>query len=236
MSDLIYLRGTPKELKPIILHTMAMYQLLESKDLGTIYAYTNDKESVKRVGKPKVTLYFLEDARDGRQAINDEVAIEDRRTRGTIRFRLMNETTPTFSKGNANSLGLRIKEVFGSESGFVWTKGKKMFSYNDWEKGYQFQLLCRTEAEAQRIISAVMSLQFHLPDWKRLYKGENVEEALAYPTIPGKQIVLGEPRNLPQSRPNAKVRFQYSYVKLDGVAEPINLYDRTGTRPNAFVR
>lgn len=235
MSDLIYLRGTPKELRPVITQLMAMYQLLETKDVGTIYAYTNDLESVKRIGKPKVTLFFLEDTNFNDKARPDNIPSGRRRTEGVIRFRLMDESTQTFSKSNGATLGTRIKEVFGANNGFVWSKGKTLYNYNDWERGYQFQLLCRTKTEAKRIITAVMSLQNHTPDWKRLYENENDQEASTYPELPGNQIVMGETIPIPRSRPNVQVRFQYAYTKLDGVLEPINLYDRTHKRVGSLV-
>lgn len=236
MSDLIYLKGTPKELKPIIMQIMGMYQLLESKDVGTIYAYTNDLNSVKRVGKPKITLYFLEDSNFNKKAPPNKIAEGRRRQEGVIRFRLMDETTQSFSKGNGVALGTKIKEVFGHNQGFVWNKGKTLYSYNDWERGYQFQLLCKTKTEAKRIITAVHSLQNHTPDWKNFNIVENDVESIKYPEDPGNHIVMGETIPLPKERPIVDVRFQYAYVKLDGVIEPVTLYDRRNKRAGALVR
>ena len=235
MSDLIYLKGSPKELKPIIMGIMAMHQLLDQKDVGTIYAYTNDLESVRRVGKPKVTLYFLEDSNYNKKAPRNNVDQGRRRQEGVIRFRLMDETTQTFTKGNGTNLGNRIKEVFGSGTGFVWNKGKTMYSYTDWERGYQFQLLCKAETEAKRIITAVHSLQFHTPNWKYFNTVKNDEEFIKYPEFPGNHLVMGEQLPLPKIRPIVDVRFQYAYVRLDGVIEPITLYDRRGKRAKSLV-
>lgn len=235
MSDLIYLKGSPKELKPIIMHIMAMHQLLEQKDVGTIYAYTNDLESVRRVGKPKVTLYFLEDSNFNRKAPPNNILQGRRRQEGVIRFRLMDETTRSFSKANGITLGNKIKQIFGSNNGFVWQKGKTMYSYTDWEKGYQFQLLCKTESEAKRIITATHSLQNHTPDWKYFNTIKNDEELTKYPENPGVQVVMGETIDIPKERPTVEVRFQYAYVKLDGVIAPITLYDRRGKRAGSLV-
>ena len=235
MSDLIYLKGSPKELKPIIMHIMAMHQLLESKDVGTIYAYTDDKESVRRVGKPKVTLYFLEDSNFNKKAAPNKISEGRRRQEGIIRFRLMNETTQSFSKANGITLGNKIKEIFGSNGGFVWNKGKTMYSYADWDKGYQFQLLCKTKTEAKRIITAVHSLQNHTPDWKNFNTIENDEELIKYPENTGTQIVMGETIAIPKSRPIVDVRFQHAYIKLDGVINPITLYDRKNKRPGTLT-
>lgn len=235
MSDLIYLKGTPKELKPIIMQIMGIYQLLESKDVGTIYAYVNDLNSVKRKEKPKVTLYFLEDTNFNKKAPPNKIYEGRRRQEGVIRFRLMNETTQSFSKANGVTLATKIKEVFGSNQGFVWNKGKTLYSYNDWERGYQFQLLCKTKTEAKRIITAVHSLQNHTPDWENFNTVENDLEDIKYPADPGNHTVMGELAPLPKERPIVDVRFQYAYVKLDGVIEPITLYDRKHKRKNPLV-
>lgn len=235
MDDRIILKGNSKLLKPIITEIMAVHQLIEAKDVGTIYAYHNDLESVKRVGKPRVNLYFLEDTNFNKKAPPNKEFEGLRRTDGLIRFRLMDEKTNTFSKANATALANKIKQVFGSNGGYVWKKGKTMYTYNDWELGYQFQLLCRSEIEAKRIVTSVLSLQAHSPIWKKFNTVKNDEEAITYPENPGTQIVMGESVDIPKSRPLVDVRFQYSYIKLDGVVEPINLYDRKNKRAKSLV-
>jgi hypothetical protein len=235
MTDRIILKGNTKLLRPIITEVMALHQLLEAKDIGTIYAHHNDLESVKRVGKPKVNLYFLEDTNFNKRAAPNNRSEGVRRRDGLIRFRLMDESTRTFSKANATTLANKIKQVFGSNGGYVWNKGKTMYSYSDWDLGYQFQLLCRSETEAKRIVSSVLSLQNHTPDFKKFNQIKNDQEALTYPENPGTEIVMGETVNIPKSRPLVDVRFQYGYVKLDGVNEPINLYSLKHNRVRELV-
>lgn len=231
----IILNGTKEDLMERIPLLLDFLQILEQKDVGTIYAYTNDKESVRRVGKPKVILYFLEDSNYNKKTPKDNVYEGKRRLEGAIRFRLMDETTQSFSKANATALGNRVKQIFGSNDGFIWKKGKTMYSYNDWERGYQFQLLCRSEEEAKRIITAVTSLQNHPIDWKYFDTVKNDQEAVKYPENPGTHLVMGEVEQLPRERPLVDVRFQYAYVKLDGVKEPINLYARNKRRAKTLV-
>ena len=224
MTERIIVKGNTKLLKPVITEIMALYQLLENKDLGTIYAHHNDLESVRRIGKPKVNLYFLEDTDFNKRATPNNKREGVRRRDGLIRFRLMDESTRTFSKANATTLANKIKQVFGANGGYVWNKGKTMYSYNDWELGYQFQLLCKSETEAKRIISSVLSLQDHTPNFKKFNEVKNDQEALTYPEDPGTQIIMGETVNIPKVRPLVDVRFQYGYIKLDGLKEPVNLY------------
>jgi hypothetical protein len=235
MSNKIVLAGNKNLLKPIITELLAFHQLLEQKDIGTFYGSIDGRENFRRKGKPKVTLYFLEDSNFNKKAPPNNVPEGRRRQEGIIRFRLMDETTQSFSKANGTALGTKIKEVFGSNGGFVWQKGKTMYSYTDWERGYQFQLLCKTETEAKRITSAVHSLQNHTPDWNYFNTVKNDQEITKYPENPGNQVVMGETMPIVQLRPIVDVRFQYGYIKLDGVKEPITLYDRKNKRPGSLV-
>lgn len=235
MSNRIILQGTKRELMVLIPQLMAMHQLLEQKDIGTFYGSSDDKNSVRRKGKPKVTLYFLEDSNFNKLAAPNKIYEGRRRQEGVIRFRLMNETTQSFSKSNATALATKVKDIFGANGGFVWNKGKTMHSYCDWEMGYQFQLLCRSETEAKRIVSSVLSLQNHIPNWFNFNTIKNAEEAIKYPENPGTHVVMGEVLPLPKERPLVDVRFQYAHVKLNGVKEPINLYDRKHKRVGVLV-
>ena len=234
-EEKIRLRGTPEEIAARIPELLDLYQIIKTRDVGIIYAYSNDLESVKRIGKPKVTLFFLEDTNFKPTGTSNKIPEGRRRTEGVIRFRLMDESTQSFTKANGTMLGRKIKEVFGANGGFVWNKGKTLYNYNDWERGYQFQLLCRNKTEAKRIITSTMSLQNHTPDWKRLFTSENDQEIAVYPENPGTHVVMGETLPLPRSRPLVDVRFQYAYVQLDGVKEPFNLYDRTKKKVNPLV-
>lgn len=231
----IVLQGTKQELMERIPILMDMYALLETKDVGTIYAYQNDLNSVRRKGKPKVVLSFLEDSDFNKLAAPNRIFEGRRRQEGHIRFRLMDESTQTFSKSNATTLATKVKDIFGSNDGFIWNKGKTMYSYCDWAKGYQLQLLCKTETEAKRIVSSVLLLQNHTPDWINFNTIKNDEEATKYPENPGTHVVMGEVLELPHERPLVDVRFQHAYVSLDGVKEPINLYDRSRKRVGVLV-
>lgn len=213
-----------------------LMQVINAKDVGTIYASVNERETIYRRGKPKVTLYFLEDSNYNKKAAPNKIPEGRRRQEAVVRFRLMDELTQTFSKANATALGRKIKEVFGGNEGFIWQKGKTMYSYTDWERGYQFQLLCKTETEAKRIITSVHSLQSHTPNWRYFNTIKSDEEATKFPENPGNQVVMGETVPIPKDRPIVDVRFQYAYVKLSGVIKPITLYDRRNKQAEALVR
>lgn len=235
MTDRIVLKGNSKLLMPVITEIMAVHQLLDQKDVGTIYADKSQDISVNRREKPKLVLYFLEDS-DFRPTGKKSTTPHGRkRDDGVISFRLMNETKETFTKANGKVLGQKIKEVFGTNGGFVWNKGKTYYSYTDWEKGYQLQLLCRSKTEAKRVATATLSIKGDTPDWENLQEVTNDQENSKYPVNPGTEVVMGETINKPVIRPVVDVRFQYAYVKLSKVLEPVTLYDRTGRRVGALV-
>ncbi|BAS54924.1 hypothetical protein NIES2135_58110 [Leptolyngbya boryana NIES-2135] len=182
---------------------------------------------VLRRTRPQVTLYFLEDLEDVEPGY-DPVS-------GEISFRLMTQTSTTFSNSEALALANKIKTEFGTGQGFVWRKGKELCSYTDWDKGYQLQLLVRSEAEARTLIGKVLDLQSHTPDWEFFNRIENGSPSEAFPTIPPRETILGKSRRLPRRRPIAEVRFQYATVKLAGLAKPVYLFDRSGRYDSALV-
>ncbi len=134
----------------------------------------------------------------------------------------------------ATTYANKVKTAFAQPS-FVWKKGKELYSYTDWDKGYQLQLLCRNETEARRVVEQVLDIQSHSPNWERLRKNEAVDAASSYPTIPGTQTILGKSRKKPRRRPIADVRFQYALLHVHGLPRAITLVDRSGLFANPVV-
>lgn len=227
MSDLIYLRGTPKELRPVIISLMATYQLLESKDVGTIYGEPIFDYQARRKFKPQIELYFKEDEED--------VLAGYRPVEGRISFRIMNEESKTISKAELKTLAGRIKEVFSPNNGYVWRKGKELYSYTDVDKGYNLQILARNESGAKDVAAKVLSIQGHTPDYKNMNQCKNLEELDKYPYIPPNQIILGETVKVPRYRPNVEVRFQWAAAHIHGLSNPIILYSRGTRKSKALV-
>lgn len=110
-----------------------------------------------------------------------------------------------------------------------------MCTYTDWEKGYQLQLLSRSEAEGRRVVEQVLDIQQDSPDWSYFNTKENAEPSQAFPTVPGRERVYGELRRQPRRRPIAEVRFQMALLHVIGVPAPVVLTDRSGTYPNPLV-
>lgn len=183
---------------------------------------------ILRRNKPKIILYFLEDRED--------VDAGYKQVEGTIGIRIMNETTTTLTKANIITLANKIKTIFGTAGGFRWHKGKGMFSYSDWDKGYQLQLLCYSKSEGRRIVEQVLDVQGHSPDWENAQWSESEQPSESYPTIPPSETILGKRRKLPRRRPTAQVRFQFATMMVSGLASPVVLYDRSGRYRNPLVR
>lgn len=235
MTDRIILKGNSKLLMPVITEIMAVHQLLEQKDIGTIYADDNTSPPVKRRGRPKINLYFMQDTNFKKTGTQSTTPHGRRRERGLISFRLMNETPQTFSEANQKAIGLKIKQIFGSNGGYIWEKGKDLYAYTDWDLGYQLELLTRTETEARRIVTSVLSIQNHKPNWVKLTHSNAVEPSLKYPLLPAKKTVAGKEVQPWEQRPVVDVRFQYAYAVVEGLFDPIDLYDRTHKLKNPAV-
>lgn len=197
-------------------------------DLQTpVYGIPVGSFQAQRKFKPQITLFFLEDPQD----VDDNYPA----VTGEISIRLMNQSEDTLSKAEAIAYANRVKTAFGTGNGFIWKKGKVMASYNERDKGYQLQLLVRDESEAKRIVEQVLDIQQHSPDWKFLTINKNDEPSQAYPTIPPTKVILGKSRRLPRKRPIADVRFQYAFLNLWALPNPICLVDRSGRFSNPLV-
>jgi hypothetical protein len=173
--------------------------------------------------KPQIMLLFLEDA--------DDIEPGYGPIKGEISFRVMGEESTTLSIANVELLANRIKTLFAGSTPFVWRRGKGMFPYNDWDLGYRLQIIARDETEAKRVVSQVLRIQGHTPNWSKLGINKNAEEMEAYPTIPEYITILGERVRLPRKRPIGDIKFQYAVLHVHGKVKPICLVDRTGTFP-----
>lgn len=173
---------------------------------------------VRRKRKPQVKLTF-------RSQGSDPIW-------GYISFRIMNESSESFSTTKAKSLANKIKSTFGMGNGKSWNKGIYMFTYSTWDLGYQLQLLCATESEAKDLIRDVLDLQGHVPDWEFMNKIENAEPTQAF--RPDTMVVMGETVQSRNLRPTVTVYFQHATLRL-WPNQPIILFDRSGRHFNALV-
>lgn len=218
----IVLQGTKRELMSIIPQLMAFHQLLQGKDICTLYPASTGCDAPRRRCKPHVKLYFIEDSDfvRGRKRSGESIY---RRQAAQISFRLMTEESETITKAEVERIASRISALFMASGGFVWNKGRLMCAYCDWDKGYQLQLNCRSITEGKRIVEQVLAIQGHTPDWTCFTTIENAVPLERYPETPQTAVIMGDPKRLPHRRPVVDVRFRYAQLKLHGRKMPITL-------------
>lgn len=233
MRNSIVLAGNTKLLQPLITELMAIQQMLEDLEIEG-GGYEEKPFIPQRKNRPEVTLHFKEDTSfvPGTNSSSPDPKPNSiyKRNKSRISFRVMDETPTTLSEANAKSIANRIKDIFGANNGYVWRKGKEMYSYTHYEFGYQFQLLCRSKAQAMDLVTKVLSIQNHTPDWRWFNEITNHVPGERYPAVPPKAIIMGKEVQTPQERPLVEVRFAYAQIKINGLQEPVTLYDRRGRK------
>lgn len=180
----------------------------------------------ERKYKPQIVLFFQEDLGDVEPGF--EVVT------GRVSFRAMGYDSQSFTPTVAQTFANRISTNFVNGGGFVWRKGRTMCAYSDWPKGYQLQILARSEADGRALVDRVLDLQNDTIDLTKFNVSENQAESSAYPIIPPNEMIYGQSRRTPRRRPLADVRFQYAVAHVHGLSNPIPLTDRTGLYPSAL--
>lgn len=177
--------------------------------------------------KPQIMLYFQEDLQDvepGYAPVTGEVS-----------FRLMDYESDTITPAIAQTFASRIASNLGVGGGFVWRKGRSLCHYTDRGKGYQLRILARDDTAARNLITQVLDIQNHTPDWTKLNVSENQNEVERFPVIPPNERIFGEIRRTPRARPIADVRIQFGILNVHGLQNGIPLYDRSGVYPGALA-
>lgn len=211
--------GTPEQLAQMLPIAEMMYQMLQATKDEPIVV-TPKELAPKRKGKMKVNLHFVEDL------ANTDPDYQP--VKGNIGFRLMNKNYSQMNLNDLKALGSRIHNKFGDAGKFVWKKGKDLYSYSDWDKGYQLQIIAINVAEAKRVIEQVLDIQNHSPDWENLNKVIPEEPMSRYPTLPDKEIIFGVSIRPQRQRPIADVRFRYASLYIPKFNRAIILVDRKG--------
>lgn len=233
MTAPIILKGNSKLLKPVITQIMALHQMIENIEVGG--SYDEPEMHYGRRYHPQIRLFFLQDTDFSQTGVNPATYQGQRRRTGLLTFRIMNETAETISNGELTRIGTAIKNIFGANGGYVWDKGKELYTYTEWDRGYQLQMLVRSSTQARDLATKILSLQNHAPDWSLLTKSENQSELERYPDLPQKKVILGKTVTLKQVRPRVEVRFKYADAKIHKLMQPVVLYDRTSRKMGSLV-
>ncbi|WP_052754417.1 hypothetical protein [Calothrix sp. 336/3] len=231
MPRQIILSGHEETLKPAITELIALYQLLEDKDIGTVYSYPPENVTTnRRHEKPKVILFFKSP-----KPIKKENTRTDRRYEAYVSFRLMNETSETITKTEVETIAQRIKSVFATPP-LSWNRGKLFCTYSDWSKGYQFQLIVSSKEEAKKLIKALLKIQGHTPNWAFMNSIENEEAEESFDETPGKKNILGQAVNNPVKRRKIRTLFAYALMYLPPKVDPVVLISIDGRHQNPVVK
>lgn len=206
------------------------FNLRKAKDLQPDFYGLNIHElQATRKYKPHIKLYFEE------HLVLGEISRNRTPIDGEISFRLMNETSQSLTQANLTTFGNKIKALFGGNTPEKWHKGKNMASYTDRERGYQLQILTDTKQHAKDLITKVLDIQAHTPNWKYLNYKENEEPLEAFPNTAQTTTILGKSQKLPLVRPRVDVVFQHASIHIHGLPRAICLYDRTGSHLYSVV-
>ena len=208
----IILKGPAKMLQPLIQQVLALHQILGDKDLGAVYGVPTTILQGHYKFRPHIELFFYPHGKKFKSSDRSQVS-----------FRLMHETTETISKAKLNQLGLRIKELFGGAEPFQWHKGKNEYTYYDQDRGYDFRVLAVSNVEAKKVITRIMEIQEHSPNWKLLFHKVPDEPGLAFPDTAQTVEILGAQVKEPVYRPNLVVSFHHAVAHIHGLKEAIHL-------------
>ncbi|NET91528.1 MAG: hypothetical protein F6K45_26205 [Kamptonema sp. SIO1D9] len=202
--------------------------ILKDWDKPDIFGVPVDAHrSVKRAGIPQITLHFF-------PAYEFEGTEEDSLRyseigKSRISFRWMEHKDDYPSESEITQMANKIKTAFGSSSGYLWKKGKNLYSYTEWDKGYQFQILATQESDAKDLCREVLGLRSHSFESTRFQSVLNDDPTEAYPTTPRSELIAGEMVRHPAERPVLNVRYRYSTIYIPP-RKPFTLHDRLGLR------
>lgn len=97
------------------------FVLRQARDLfPAIYGFPISEIQSSRVGKPKIILIFKEDEAEVEEGYDP--------VWGQVGFRLMDEDSDSITRAKLTTIANRIKTEFGAGGGYVWRKGRRMYS------------------------------------------------------------------------------------------------------------
>lgn len=190
-----------------------------------VYGIPWHEVQVERTFKPQVKLYFLEPYNFNIHGDGTPQA------EGEITFRVMNESSETISRTDAETLARAIKNTFATPP-FTWNKGKFKCTYSDKERGYELKLLVTSKAEGERIVRAVLDIQSHPFDRDFL---QYIDNDRTYPANPGTHRVYGRQVKKFVKRRTADVKFRYAQLLIWGKQNPVNLVAVSGSRLRSVI-
>lgn len=202
------------------------FEVLESHLKPEVFAVPKDEPQILFANAPQISLHFFQDS--------DDVPEGKRAKEGEQSFRIINQKSNQISPSDIERYAQRIRTNFISSNGYLWRKGKNLYTYIEPERGYRLKTLAPSDEVAKHLVRALLEIQDHTPNWTYFRAVLNDSPNETYPSVTDKINILGELTNEPEQRPNCTVRFRYATIQLPP-AKPRTLIDRTGKRANPLV-
>ena len=175
--------------------------------------------------RPQIKLFFKEDL--DRTIHDGTVPLSE----GEITFRLLDKSSDTISRKDAEEYAKRIRDTF-TKPVLTWSKGWFNCTYLDSLNGYDLRLLVKSKTEGERMIKEIVKIQKHVfdPD-----KFQFIDHDRTYPINPGTHRVYGRTVKKYRQRPRVDVKFKYAQLLIHGQQNAINLVAHAGTRFKSVI-
>lgn len=224
----IILHGNYAQLTEQLFLTKSIQQMIKWYSSDGDPSIISKSGGVKRNDKVSLMFYFLEE----KAKSTSDVFVDKRRPlSGTISMRLMELESPTrkneiaYTKEQFVTLGEKVKAQLATPP-IIWYKGKKLYSYSDWQRGLQFQLLARDEVSARTVINACLDVRGYSFNEECFNLVENKAEAQRYPDTSDSITLLGQKTYFKKERPVVPVVFQWAKLYFPTIDESFLLYSR----------
>lgn len=191
-----------------------------------VYGIPVSELQSERKFKPQIKLHFFEPYDS---EIHDDGISQ---SEGEITFRLMDKSSSTISRADAEKLAKAIKEAL-TKPILIWGKGWFKATYLDSERGYDLRLLVKNKNEAERVIRKILDIQSHPFD--RDYF-QFIEHDRTYPINPGTHRVYGQTVKKPIRRKRVDVRFRHAQLFIWGKTNPVNLVAPVSSRLKSVIQ
>ncbi len=176
--------------------------------------------------KPQIKLFFKESYK------TESVQQGLPQATAEITFRLMQESSETITRTDAERLALNIKNELATPP-FIWEKGHFICTYYDDERGYKMRLQVKSKLEGERVIKKILSIQDHIFNDDKF---QFVENTRTFPAIPPTHKVYGRTVKKPRERPIASVKFRYAQLLIWGQQNAVNLVSVAGRLRSVIQR
>lgn len=171
------------------------------------YAIPTDNFHISVKFLPQVKLLFYESQYSASNNMRPPLEAQ-------ISYRLMVDPA-TMTETDVENLAIKIYDEFASNGNiYSFDKGQYKASYRDKANGYQFILTVNDETTARDLITKVLSLNNHVPDWDFLTISESKKQVSQTP----EQItIIGKNYDKPIYRQDVTVHFRKAELAIWGM-------------------